>query len=214
VARLANGDYSIAVVSSSKCIQVVLAVIGSPSALAAASNVTLRAVETHLLLDTTAIASYNPHLRVEPPLGQPSDRLALIEGIKSGVIDAIAIDHTPYTYEEKTVPFAEAPPGAIGLELALPLLWQHLVETQALTGLELWQALSTRPSQCLGQAPAAIAAGQAAELTLFDPQQPATPSKSLSKNTPWQGNLTGQVVQTWCERSSAGFQFASRDPKR
>ncbi|MBW4553345.1 MAG: dihydroorotase [Aphanocapsa sp. GSE-SYN-MK-11-07L] len=168
----------------------------------------------HLLLDTTAIASYNPHLRVEPPLGQPSDRLALIDGIKSGVIDAIAIDHTPYTYEEKTVPFAEAPPGAIGLELALPLLWQHLVETQALTGLELWQALSTRPSQCLGQATAAIAAGQVAELTLFDPQRSGSPSKSLSKNTPWQGDLTGQVVQTWCGRSSAGFQSASKDPKR
>jgi dihydroorotase len=161
----------------------------------------------HLLLDTTAIASYDPHLRLDPPLGRPSDQQALIQGIKSGVIDAIAIDHTPYTYEEKTVPFAEAPPGAIGLELALPLLWQHLVETQVLTGLELWQALSIRPSQCLGQAPVAIAAGQLAELTLFNPHQPTSFAsfKSLARNTPWSREaLTGEVVQTWC--GCAGFQ--------
>ncbi len=169
----------------------------------------------HLLLDTTAIASYDPNLRLEPPLGRPSDRPALIQGIKSGVIDAIAIDHTPYTYEEKTVPFAEAPPGAIGLELALPLLWQHLVETEVLTGLELWQALSTRPSQCLGQTPGLIAPGHVAELTLFSPQQQTSAAgfKSLASNTPWRKEtLIGQVVQTWC--GCAGFQFSSRDPKR
>ncbi len=183
------------------------------AAKAAGLPITASTTWMHLLLDTTAIASYNPHLRVEPPLGQPSDRQALVEGVKSGVIDAIAIDHTPYTYEEKTVPFAEAPPGAIGLELALPLLWHQLVETQVLTGLELWQALSTRASHCLGQTPAAITAGQPAELTLFNPHQSARPSKSLASNTPWQGEtLMGQVVQTWC--GCAGFQFASKDPKR
>lgn len=155
----------------------------------------------HLLLDTTAISSYNTSLRIEPPLGNPEDKAALRKGVKTGVIDAIAIDHTPYTYEEKTVAFAEAPAGAIGLELALPLLWQHLVETGEFSALELWRTLSTRPIECLHhskQSPDTWAS----ELTLFDPQQSwiveKQTLKSRSHNTPWLGQkIIGRVVKTW-----------------
>lgn len=157
----------------------------------------------HLLLNDQAVGSFDPNLRLEPPLGNPADQKALINGVLEGVIDAIAIDHTPYTYEEKTVAFAEAPPGAIGLELALPLLWQTFVATNEWTALDLWSALSTQPAFCLKQKPAAITPGQPAELTLFDPQQPwvVEPQtlKTLSSNTPWLGKtLTGRVEQTWC----------------
>ncbi|HTL90578.1 MAG TPA: dihydroorotase, partial [Leptolyngbya sp.] len=76
----------------------------------------------HLLLNTDAVRSYDPSLRLNPPLGNPTDQAALIQAVSDGVIDAIAVDHSPYTYEEKTVAFGEAPSGAIGLELALPLL--------------------------------------------------------------------------------------------
>jgi dihydroorotase len=139
--------------------------------------------------------------------------VALRQGVRTGVIDAIAIDHTPYTYEEKTVAFAEAPPGAIGYELALPLLWQHLVETGEFTALELWKALSINPVECLKQKTSAIEQGttpftaiapdQKAELTLFDPQQSWKVEKqnlyTLSSNTFWLGQqLTGRVVRTWC----------------
>lgn len=156
----------------------------------------------HLLLDTKAIHSYDPSLRIEPPLGNPSDLAALRQGIRAGVLDAIAIDHTPYTYEEKTVAFAEAPPGAIGLELALPLLWQNLVETGELSAVELWQSLSTRPAQCLQLPTSAIAPGKPANLTLFAPQQPWEVAKqnlhSLSTNTSWLGQqLLGRVIQIW-----------------
>ncbi|MEQ8998299.1 MAG: dihydroorotase [Coleofasciculus sp. B1-GNL1-01] len=156
----------------------------------------------HLLLDTQDLSNYNPNLRLDPPLGNPDDRIALIEGIRDGVIDAIAIDHTPYTYEEKTVAFAEAPPGVIGLELALPLLWQNLVETGVYSALQLWQTISTNPAFCLGQSPAKIANDQPAELVLFDPQQSWTVAqdtlKSLSRNTPWFGKkLMGRTIQTW-----------------
>ncbi len=157
----------------------------------------------HLLLNTQAIAHYDPNLRLEPPLGNPSDQVALLQAVRDGVIDAIAIDHTPYTYEEKTVAFSEAPPGAIGLELALPLLWQTLVTTQQWSALELWRSLSSSPAACLGQTMAAIAPGQPAELTLFDPNLPWTVNgqslKSRSFNTPWLGKpLVGQVLRTWC----------------
>ena len=104
----------------------------------------------HLLLNTEKIGSYNPNCHLNPPLGNEPDRLALIQGVKTGVLDAIAVDHRAYTYEEKTLAFAESPPGSIGLELALPCLWQNLVETRELNALELWQALSINPLKCLG----------------------------------------------------------------
>lgn len=81
----------------------------------------------HLLWNTKALSTYDPNLRLDPPLGNPEDQQALIEGVKTGVIEAIAIDHQPYLYEEKTVSFAEAPSGVIGLEIALPILWQNFV---------------------------------------------------------------------------------------
>lgn len=171
----------------------------------------------HLLLDTQALDGkssfntqflpYDPNLRLEPPLGNPNDRLALIQGIKDGVLDAIAIDHTSHTYEEKTVAFSEAPPGVIGLEIALPLLWQHLVETGELSALELWKVLSTAPAKCLGLTPGAIwlansraiGAQQSAEVTLFAPQETWTVEqqtlKSLAMNTPWLGKqIIGRVL--------------------
>ncbi len=157
----------------------------------------------HLLFNTKDLNSYDPNLRLEPPLGNPSDQIALVEGVREGILDAIAIDHSPYTYEEKTVPFAEAPPGAIGLELALPLLWHTLVEKGGWSALELWQCLSTNPAFCLQQEPAAIAPGKPAEVLLFNPQltwRVGTDTlKSLSTNTPLLGQkIIGRVVQTWC----------------
>ncbi len=157
----------------------------------------------HLLLNTQMIASYNPNLRLNPPLGTPIDQAALIDAVQQGVIDAIAIDHSPYTYEEKTVPFAEAPPGAIGLELALPLLWHRFVESGLWTAIELWSALSTRPAICLQQKPPAIANGQPAEMILFNPQQcwiaKAASLKSSASNTFWLNqDIQGQVIKIWC----------------
>jgi dihydroorotase len=154
----------------------------------------------HLLLDVTAVQSYDPSLRLDPPLGNPDDRTALIQGLADGTLDAIAIDHTPFTYEEKTVAFAEAPAGAIGLELALPLLWQTFVASGQWTAPALWRYLSTQPAWCLQQTPAQIAPGQPAELTLFDPQLSwkvsAQTLKSRSTNTPWlDQEIRGRVVK-------------------
>ena len=164
----------------------------------------------HLLLDTQAIDGrsplgtelipYDPNLRLDPPLGNYTDRLALLQGIKDGVLDAIAINHAPYTYEEKTVAFAEAPPGAIGLEIALPLLWQNCVETGQMSALELWRVLSTTPSKCLGLIPGDIKPQKSAEVTLFAPQETWVVEKqtlkSRSFNTPWLGKqIQGRVLE-------------------
>jgi dihydroorotase len=157
----------------------------------------------HLLLNSESVSSYDPNLRLNPPLGNPTDQIALLQGMQAGVLDAIAIDHTPYTYEEKTVAFSEAPCGAIGLELALPLLWHQLVETGNWSALELWRCLSSNPARCLNQSISAIAPGQPAELTLFDPKGNwiAEPHalKSRSANTPWLGQtIPGRVLNVWC----------------
>ena len=116
----------------------------------------------HLCHCDRDLENYDPNLRLSPPLGNEIDRLALIAGIKSGAIDSIAIDHTPCAYEEKVVPFEVAPTGAIGLEFALPVLWQNLVTTGQLTAPELWRSLSTNPAKCLGLPKPKLA-------TLFDP---------------------------------------------
>ncbi|MCM0589998.1 MAG: dihydroorotase [Gloeotrichia echinulata IR180] len=173
------------------------------TAKAAGLPITASTTWMHLLLDTKSIKSYNTSLNLAPPLGNGSDVAALRQGLRTGVIDAIAVDHNPYTYEEKVQAFAEAPPGAIGLELALPLLWQYLVETGELTALELWRALSSRPAECLKQKVSAIAPGQKAELTLFDPQKNWQVNRqnlyTLSSNTPWLGQqISGKVLQIWC----------------
>jgi dihydroorotase len=173
------------------------------SAKAAGLPITASTTWMHLLLDTKAVKSYHTSLHLEPPLGNASDVRALRTGVKQGIIDAIAIDHAPHTYEEKVQAFAESLPGAIGLELALPLLWQNLVETGEFTALELWSALSTNPAKCLGQKPSTITPNQPAEITLFNPQETWKLEKknlhTLSVNTPWLGQqLKGRVVQTWC----------------
>lgn len=146
----------------------------------------------HLCHCDRDLDTYDPNLRLMPPLGSEADRLALITGIKSGVIDAIAIDHTPCAYEEKVVPFEVAPVGAIGLEFAIPVLWQNLVTTGLLTASELWKALSINPAKILGLAQPQLA-------TLFDPNLEwlveAKALASQSKNSSYIGrSLIGKVL--------------------
>lgn len=156
----------------------------------------------HVLGNSQSLYTYDVNWRLDPPVGNIQDQAALIQGLETGVIDAIAMDHRAYTYEEKTVAFSAAPPGAIGLEIALPLLWHTFVARERWSPLTLWQRLSTSPSHCLGQTPPTVQVGQPAEMVLFDPQQSwsanAQTLKSLSQNTPWYGQtIPGRVIQTW-----------------
>ncbi|MEJ1929386.1 dihydroorotase, partial [Nostoc sp. NIES-2111] len=196
VAATGNSQVHIMRVSTARSVELIAA------AKAKGLPITASTTWLHLLLDTKAIKTYNTSLHLDPPLGTASDVKALREGVRTGVIDAIAIDHAPYTYEEKVQAFAEAPPGAIGFELALPLLWQNLVETGEFTALELWQALSNRPAACTQQKVSTVAPNHKAELTLFDPKKIWKVEKknlyTLSQNTSWLGQeLQGRVVQIW-----------------
>lgn len=160
----------------------------------------------HLLLNTRDLQTYDTSLHLAPPLGNPEDQTALIEAVTTGILDGIAINHRAYTYEEKTVGFASAPPGAIGLELALALLWQQF--SQADQALALVRALSTAPAQVLQQPAPTLQPGRPAEMVLFDPQQEwqvdGQQLHSPGRNTPWFGSqIKGRVLKVWTQGSRA-----------
>ncbi len=155
----------------------------------------------HLILTEQELHRFDPHLRLSPPLASANDREALVEAVAAGTL-AVATDHQPYTYEEKQVPFAQAPAGAIGLELALPLLWQTWVATGRWSALQLWQALSQRPAAVLHLPPPQLTLGKPLEAVLFNPHATWTVNaaslKSQSQATAWWGQtVTGQVLGTW-----------------
>jgi dihydroorotase len=156
----------------------------------------------HLLFNSRDLNSYDPSLRLAPPLGNPEDQVALMTGVKDGTLDAIAIDHRAHTSEHKTLGVPAAPPGAIGLDLAWSVLWDAFVQTGLWEPLTLIQALSTNPARLWGQPPPTVQPQQPAEMVLFDPAQAwtVTPQTlaSLSHNTPWLGQtLKGRVLYTW-----------------
>lgn len=174
------------------------------SAKARGLPVTASVTWLHLLFSTADLGNYAPSLRLAPPLGTPDDKEALITGIEDGTLDAIAVDHCVHTYEEKAVPFGIAPPGAVGLQLALPVLWQTFVSTKRWTALQLWSTLSTNPAQCLGIEAGSIQVGTPANLVLFDPGQPwLVTSKSLgcdAINSPYaHQTIQGKVKHMWLD---------------
>jgi dihydroorotase len=157
----------------------------------------------HLLYDTSDLQNYDPNFRLLSPLGNRIDRISLLQALKSGVIDAIAIDHSGYTYEEKTVAFGETIPGAIGFELALAELWNALVKSETLTALELWRSLSQRPMSCLSQTLQSIQPENLQSLILFNPNEHwSVTGQTLncrSHNTHLLNQtIQGKVIKTWC----------------
>ena len=147
------------------------------------------------------IGYFDPSMRLVPPLRQDRDRAALRLALNDGTVDALVSDHIPLSADEKTLPFAEAVPGATGLELLLSLALKWGEES----GLGLAQALGTvthRPVSVLGDALGSLAAsagrlveGGVADICLFDPtvHWSATPQtlRSQGKHTPFAQSSTG-----------------------
>ncbi|MGZ5101587.1 MAG: dihydroorotase [Usitatibacter sp.] len=154
----------------------------------------------HLHLSDRDIGDFDANCRMSPPLRYPSDRERLRRGVADGTIDAICSDHTPVDEDAKQVPFAEAEPGATGLELLLPLTLKWGSEA-GLKPAEALAAVTNRAARVLGGAAGTLAIGAPADICLFDPRkswvvQPAALA-SQGKNTPFQGlELTGRVVRT------------------
>jgi dihydroorotase len=154
----------------------------------------------HLHLCDRDIGEFDANCRLSPPLRDPSDRDRLRRAVADGVIDAICSDHTPVDDDAKQVPFAEAEPGATGLELLLPLTLKWASEAK-LGLVEALAPVTHRAARILGVPAGTLAAGAAADICLFDPAKPwiVRPDAlaSQGKNTAFQGlELTGRVVRT------------------
>ncbi len=154
----------------------------------------------HVHLADTDLGFFDAQCRLEPPLRSSRDREALGVGLADGTIDCIVSDHTPVDEDRKHLPFAEAEPGATGLELLLPLALKWGVQAK----LNLAQTLArvtSAPARILGVDAGRIAPGAPADLVLFDPQAPfrvsAQALKSQGKNSPFLGlALAGRVRAT------------------
>ncbi|MGQ7367053.1 dihydroorotase [Streptococcus suis] len=145
-----------------------------------------------LLLTKGANAKMNPPLRLE------SDRLAVIEGLKSGVITVIATDHAPHHADEKNVEdVTQAPSGMTGLETSLSLGLTHLVEDGHLTLLQLLEKMTINPAKIYGLDAGYLSENGPADLVIFDPHADRLVTAdfaSKSANSPFVGDsLKGEV---------------------
>jgi dihydroorotase len=154
----------------------------------------------HVHLCDVDLGYFDSHCRLEPPLRAQRDRDALARGLADGAVDCLCSDHTPVDEDGKHLPFAEAEPGATGLELLLPLALKwgaaHKLALPATLA-----RITSEPAKVLGVASGRIAHGAPADLAIFDPQAVVrvTPEalKSQGKNTPFLGyELAGRVRYT------------------
>ena len=154
----------------------------------------------HLTLNENDIGDYRTFLKFSPPLRGEDERMQLVEGLASGVIDVIVSDHNPQDVENKRLPFAEAEDGAIGLETMLSAA-MRLVHAGHISLPKLIAAMTVRPAEILGLPQGRLAVGAPADLIRFDPDEPyvVDPAKlhSRSKNTPFdEARLDGRVKLT------------------
>jgi dihydroorotase len=170
------------------------------------ANVTAEATPHHLAMWLPVESDPDPAslLKVNPPLRTDQDREALIQGLRDGVIDAVATDHAPHRVEEKTLPYDRAAPGMIGLELALAAC----ITLGGMGGdwiSTLVERLTVGPYRVLGPAAGLreprLRIGEAATCVLFDPEEEWTVEpahlRSASQNTPLLGaRLRGRVLMS------------------
>jgi len=154
----------------------------------------------HLLLTDEHVRSMDTRMKMNPPLASEADRLALIEGLRSGTIDCVATDHAPHARHEKEVPFEQAPMGTTGLETAFAALHTELVLPGTI-GLSLLVERMTAGADLFGLPTPRIAVGEPANLTLCDLSAEWVAGEhgweSRSENCCFAGRrLTGRVLMT------------------
>lgn len=154
----------------------------------------------HLALTDESLIGYNTACKVNPPLREDEDREALQAALRDGTIDCIATDHAPHSSLEKDCEFAEASPGMIGLEPALPVLLD-LVRRDVITPLRLIETMATAPARLAQVGGGSFRIGERADVALIDPGLTWTlaPNTLLSRssNTPFLGKtMQGAVTKT------------------
>jgi dihydroorotase len=168
------------------------------------ARVTCEVTPHHFVLTDDALdgeIQYDTNLKMNPPLREAADRDALLAGLADGSIDAIATDHAPHHADEKLVEFDQAPFGIVGLETAVPLVFDRLVHPGRIGLLRAIALLSTNPAKLLNVPGGTLAEGAPADVTVLAPDLAVTIDaaalRSKSKNTPFDGwQLRGSVVAT------------------
>ncbi|MER6218695.1 dihydroorotase [Streptomyces sp. NPDC048387] len=168
-------------------------------------DVTAEVTPHHLLLTDELVRSYNPVYKVNPPLRTERDVMALREALADGTIDIVATDHAPHPHEDKDCEWAAAAMGMVGLETALSVVQQTMVETGMLDWAGVADRMSFAPARIGGlshQHGRPVSAGEPANLTLVDTSYRGVVDPahfaSRSRNTPYEGReLPGRVTHTF-----------------
>jgi dihydroorotase len=155
-------------------------------------SITAEVTPHHLLLDDSRLVSYDGVNRVNPPLREASDAIALRQALVDGVIDCVATDHAPHAEHEKCVEFAAALPGMLGLQTALSAVVQAMVVPGLMTWRDIARVMSENPARIAGLPDQGrpLEIGEPANLTVVDPDATWTvvgmDFASRSANTPYE----------------------------
>ena len=195
--RLTKGKLHVAHVSSRGSVDIIR------RAKAEGINVTCETAPHYFSLTDEAVEKHLSMAKMNPPLRSEEDRMKIIEGLRSGVIDVIATDHAPHLSNEKMQEIAYAPFGIVGLETAVPLIITMLVRKHGFSYLDAFSKLTINPARILKLDAGVIREGSTADITVINPDKPVridnTFITSKCKNTPFLGmDLFGSVEWTIC----------------
>lgn len=162
------------------------------------SGPTAETAPHYLALTHAAVAEHGANAKMNPPLRDEADRIALLEAVRDGLISVIATDHAPHTPEEKSAGLVEAPFGIVGLETALAVTLKVLVGEMGISLSEALAPLTSGPADLLELPQGRIEVGAPADLLIFDADlhQTVDPTEfaSMGRNTPFAGcELPGVV---------------------
>jgi dihydroorotase len=164
-------------------------------------KVTAETCPQYFTLTDDIITSFDTNTKVNPPVREEKDRLAIIEGLKDGTLDCIVTDHAPHTKKDKEVEYNLAAFGMSGIEISFSLSYTNLVKNGIMTLPQLMQLMSYNPASVLNLEGGEIAEGKAADLAIVDLKQKyvidGDKFYSKGKNTPFNGwEVYGKVVCT------------------
>lgn len=166
------------------------------------ADIHAEATPHHFTLTDKAVLEYGTLARMNPPVREEEDRLAIIEGLKDGTIDMIVTDHAPHSAEEKARPLASAPSGITGLETSLGLGIYSLVKAGHLSLMELLTLMSKNPAKFYRMIPNSIQEGTAADIVIFNEEELWKVEHFASKasNSPFlHWELPGKIYYTICK---------------
>ena len=165
------------------------------------ADVTASVSINHLSLNETDVGAYRTFFRLDPPLRAEAERQALVQALRDGAIDTVCSTHDPQDADTKRLPFADAAPGAIGVETLLAALLR-LHHSGEVPLLRLIETVTSAPAKRFGLPGGTLKPDVAADLAIVDLDEPWIVKEdeivSLSKNTAFeQARFQGRVVETW-----------------